>query len=489
MKRLAPIMLAGTGSDVGKSLISTGLCRIFKQDGYNPAPFKAQNMALNSAPTADGREIGRAQAVQAEACGLPPCTDMNPILLKPTADHKSQVVVNGVAIGNRSTLQYYKTENREYLRGAVNGAYHRLAERYNPMVIEGAGSIAEINLQSTDIVNMSMAREADAKVILVADIDRGGVFASAYGSIMLQVENDRKRFKGIIINKFRGDLKLFEEGRKMMEDICNVPVIGVVPYAPYIHIDEEDSVALAGKNKMPEDGKINIAVVNLPHISNFTDFNILGSHPDVNLYYTLNREYIARAQIIIIPGTKATIPDLQEIKRRGIDRTIIDAARCGTTIVGICGGYQMLGKSIADPQHLESETEKIAGLGLLPVNTTLTPGKTTRSVEFRFRDGKERCFGYEIHMGETDTGGADRICTFADGTKEGASCRGNIMGSYIHGILDNKSVAEQLLKPFTCTPLPIENAAEYRQRQYDLLAEHLRKYIDLPLLYKILEDD
>ncbi|MBP5704114.1 MAG: cobyric acid synthase, partial [Paludibacteraceae bacterium] len=276
---MRPLMLVGTGSDVGKSIIATALCRIFKQDGYRPAPFKAQNMALNSFATPDGLEIGRAQAVQAEACGLPPHTDMNPLLLKPNSEHTTQVVLNGKPIGNRSAYDYFRKEGREQLRIAVHAAYDRLSLKYNPIVLEGAGSVSEINLRDSDLVNMPMARYAGADVILVADIDRGGVFASCYGSIMLQTPEDRKLIKGIIVNKFRGDIRLFESGKKMLEDICGVPVLGVVPMLPDINIEEEDSVALEKKQHSPAEIKVNVVVVMLRHISNFTDFNILERDP------------------------------------------------------------------------------------------------------------------------------------------------------------------------------------------------------------------
>lgn len=275
MKRLNPLMLAGTGSDVGKSLIATGLCRIFRQDGFNPAPFKAQNMALNSYATPDGFEIGRAQAVQAEAAGIDCSTDMNPILLKPSGQHTSQVVINGKPSGNADAYQYFRKEGKEELRRIAHEAFDRLNALYNPIVLEGAGSISELNLRDGDIVNMSMAEYAGADVILVADIDRGGVFASVYGSVMLQTPEHRKLIKGIIINKFRGDLRLFEDGKKLLEQLCGVPVLGVVPMASHIHIDEEDSVALTGKNRSAVADKINVAVVLLDHISNFTDFNVL----------------------------------------------------------------------------------------------------------------------------------------------------------------------------------------------------------------------
>ncbi len=405
MEQLSPIMLAGTGSDVGKSLIATGLCRIFRQDGYNPAPFKAQNMALNSYATPDGFEIGRAQAVQAEAAGIACSTDMNPILLKPSGEHTSQVVINGRPAGNRDSYSYFRKEGREELRKVVHNAFDRLSQRFNPIVMEGAGSIAEINLRDSDLVNMSMARHADADVILVADIDRGGVFASAYGSIMLQSEDDRRRIKGIIVNKFRGDMRLFESGRRMMEEICGVPVIGVVPYAGDIHIEEEDSVALGLKATKSVTDKVNVAVVLLRHISNFTDFNVLERNPGVNLFYTDNPDALLSADIVIIPGSKSTLSDLSELRRNGLAKAIVSARDNGKTVIGICGGYQIMGIEVSDPDGIEGSLRSLPGLGLLPVKTVLSGSKVTRQVSFSFLGENKPCNGYEIHMGRTETKG------------------------------------------------------------------------------------
>ena len=354
---LHPIMFAGTGSDVGKSIIAAAFCRIFRQDGYQPAPFKAQNMALNSYVTPDGLEIGRAQAVQAEAAGIPCQSDMNPLLLKPQSDHTSQVVLHGQPIGSKDAYDYWRRGSSEIdFRGEVCKAFDRLSTQYNPIVMEGAGSIAEINLRDRDLVNMSMARHAKADVILVGDIDRGGVFASVYGSIALQTEEDRKLIKGIIINKFRGDMRLFEEGRKMMEEICGVPVLGVVPYYKDIYIEEEDSVALEQKHRQLTEGKVNVAVVLLRHISNYTDFDIMERDPRVNLFYTNNTADIEHSDIIILPGTKATIDDLLELRRNGCAAAIQRAYRNEKTIVGICGGYQMLGEMVEDPDGIEGNT-------------------------------------------------------------------------------------------------------------------------------------
>ena len=393
LSKLHPVMLAGTGSDVGKSILAAALCRIFKQDGYCPAPFKAQNMALNSYATPEGMEIGRAQAVQAEAAGIPCHTDMNPLLLKPQSDHTSQVILHGKPIGNKNAYDYWRRGSSKIdFRTEVCKAYDRLAATYNPIVMEGAGSISEINLRDTDLVNLSMARYAGADVILVGDIDRGGIFASVYGSIALQTPEDRKLIKGIIVNKFRGDMRLFEEGRRMLEDICKIPVLGVVPYYKDIYIEEEDSVSLQQKHRQLAEGKVNIAVVLLRHISNFTDFDTLERDPRVNLFYTNNTNDISRADIIILPGTKATLDDLLELRRNGCAQAIIRAHRDGRTVVGICGGYQMLGLSVDDPDGIEGSIASLPGLGLLPIKTTMTPTKTTQQVTFQFEG--QACQGY-----------------------------------------------------------------------------------------------
>lgn len=487
-------MLGGTGSDVGKSLIATGLCRIFLQDGYHPAPFKAQNMALNSYATPDGKEIGRAQAVQAEAACIPCSTDMNPLLLKPSGEHTSQVVLNGVAIGNRDSFAYYREEGRDFLRNEVQAAFTRLAGKFNPIVMEGAGSIAEINLQATDLVNMSMARYADAKVILVADIDRGGVFASAYGSIMLQSPEDRQRIKGIIVNKFRGDLRLFDKGRKMMEDVCGVPVLGVVPFASDIHIEEEDSVALAGKKRAAVADKINVAVVMTSHISNYTDFDMLERQPSINLYYASTPEQLRKADFIILPGSKSTIADLRKLNESGMADAITEAYRGGICVAGICGGYQMMGQSVSDPAGVEGEPTRIKGLGILPVETEMTEKKITRQVEFRFMGKEEACRGYEIHNGRTTlSADANPACILSDGSQDGCvAMRGNAFGTYIHGFFDNTAAIEHIF--LSCRRLDDAKAGltdhrRYKEEQYDRLARHLRRHIDIDHLYKIMSDN
>ena len=544
-KKLRPIMFAGTGSDVGKSVIAAAFCRIFRQDGYHPAPFKAQNMALNSYATPDGLEIGRAQAVQAEAAGIPCHSDMNPLLLKPSSDHTSQVVLHGKPIGNRDAYDFWRRpaaapivahasqrendgdvvthaserENDEAVptlgsvgyydfRAEVCAAFDRLALKYNPIVMEGAGSISELNLKDTDLVNLPMARHAGAAVILVADIDRGGVFASVYGSIALQTPEDRALIKGIIINKFRGDLRLFDEGRKMLEDICGVPVLGVVPYYKDIHIDEEDSVALARKNSQfstLNSQLIQVAVVLLRHISNFTDFDTLERDPRVNLFYTNNVQDLQRADIIILPGTKSTLDDLLELRRNGCAQAILRAHRDGKTVVGICGGYQMMGLSVDDPDGIEGPVASLPGLGLLPIRTVITPEKTTRQATFQF-DGHE-CHGYEIHQGISVEAHADVVAhasqrgssndvvahTSQRGNTEQPVTLGSVtyydhcIGTYIHGFLDNPPVIEHLLKGHSAAPA--QSLADFKEEQYDKLAAHVRQYVDVDRIYQILGSD
>ena len=522
-KKLNSVMFAGTGSDVGKSIVAAAFCRIFRQDGYQPAPFKAQNMALNSYATPDGLEIGRAQAVQAEAAGIPCHTDMNPLLLKPQSDHTSQVILNGRPLGNKDAYDYWRgglNERIDY-RAEVCNAFDRLASRYNPIVMEGAGSIAEINLKDRDLVNMSMARHAKADVILVGDIDRGGVFASVYGSIALQSPEDRKLIKGIIINKFRGDMRLFEEGRKMLEDLCGVPVLGVIPYYKDIHIEEEDSVALAQKSFEMQQGKVNVAVIMLQHLSNYTDFDALEQDPRIHLFYTNNVDDIHKADIIILPGTKSTLHDLYELRRNGCAQAIIQAHRNGASVLGICGGYQLMGVEVCDPNHVEGDIGRLPGLGLLPVTTTMSGEKITRQVEFsvlftvdglQFTDDLlaspsdsivyssvnckpstvNKLKGYEIHMGQTQPFGSampSPLLHLSDGRQDGYIVDNKCMGTYVHGILDNASFVDFLLQPFAEKLSQTKASFDYqafKEEQYDKLADHVRQHVDMQRIYKIL---
>ena len=343
--------------------------------------------------------------------------------------------------------------------------------------MEGAGSISEINLKRTDLVNLPMARHAGASVILVGDIDRGGVFASVYGSIMLQSEEDRRLIKGIIINKFRGDLRLFDEGRRMLEDLCGIPVLGVVPYFRDIHIEEEDSVSLEQKQRQWAEGKVNVAVVLLRHISNFTDFNTLERDPRVNLFYTNNTTDISRADIIILPGTKATLDDLLELRRNGCAQAILKAHREGHTVVGICGGYQMLGQTVNDPDGIEGTVSSLPGLGLLPIHTTMSAEKTTRQVTFQFEG--HTCQGYEIHQG---------VSNASQPIMQGDHC----IGTYIHGFLDNAPVIERLLEGKGGTAPNLSEGrsyADFKEEQYNRLAQHVRQHVDMERLYQLLRDD
>lgn len=491
-KTLRPVMFAGTGSDVGKSIITSAFCRIFLQDGYSPAPFKAQNMSLNSYATPEGFEIGRAQAVQAEAAGIPCHTDMNPLLLKPSSDKTCQVVLNGKPIGNQEACDYFKKEGRDILRQEVNNAFGRLNSQYNPVVMEGAGSISEINLREVDLVNMPMAIHAKANVILVADIDRGGVFASVYGSVMLLTEEERKHVKGILINKFRGDIRLFESGIKMIEDLCGIPVIGIVPYYKDIHIEEEDSVMLQTKNLQATHGKVNIAVVLLRHLSNFTDFNVLERDPRVHLYYTNNTDEIEKANIILIPGSKNTTSDLYELRKNGVAQSIVKASKSGATVIGICGGYQIMGQEVCDPEHIEGNIDRLPGLGLLPISTQIEGEKVTRQVKFSFLNKKEVCHGYEIHMGVTtpvDGTETSPLNLLADNTKDGYFLNHKCFGTYIHGILDNSAVIDYMLAPYSdkLSDKPFDFKA-FKEEQYNKLADHVRSHVNMDLVYKIMEN-
>lgn len=484
-----PLMFVGTGSDVGKSVITAAFCRIFKQDGYTPAPFKAQNMSLNSFVTPDGGELGRAQAVQAEACGIPCHVDMNPVLLKPSSDQSSQIIVSGKPIGNYKASHYFHSSQKQQLFQLALEAFNRLAVKHQPMVLEGAGSISELNLKKNDIANMRLAVATSSATILIADIDRGGVFGSLYGSIELLPPEERACIKGIIINKFRGDITLFDDGRKILEQITGVPVIGVIPAFNDIFIEDEDSVSLERKKRSILSDKVNVAVVLLRRISNFTDFDRLDHHPHVNLFYTNQEEDLREADIIIIPGSKNTIEDLMHLRRSGLATVINQLAREGKSVIGICGGYQMMGERIEDPDGVESDIHMLPGLGILPIVTRMESEKQTVQTTFRFKNGTSNCKGYEIHMGQTtlhET--ATSLITRADGTTEGCMINDNCWGSYMHGILDNQQVIDDLLKPFVdAVSAPIDYEA-FKQQEYDKLADLVRKTCNMPLVYNLLTE-
>ncbi|HXO75083.1 MAG TPA: cobyric acid synthase [Puia sp.] len=489
---LRPLMFVGTASDVGKSVITAGFCRILQQDGYRPAPFKAQNMSLNSYVTPEGLEIGRAQAVQAEAAGIPCHSDMNPVLLKPTGDRNAQLVLNGRPAGNQSAYDYFMGKDRAALWEEVKKAYDRLSAQYNPIVLEGAGSISELNLRKRDITNMRMALHAKADVYLIADIDRGGVFGSVFGTLALLPPEEKALIRGVLINKFRGDGRLFEEGRRQLEELTGTPIVGVLPFYKDIHIEEEDSVALGQKAGTPKPGALNIAVIRLPHLSNFTDFLWLEKTEGLHVYYTDDPAQLAGAQLIVLPGSKNTIGDLLYVRSRGLDNVICSLAAAGRSVIGICGGYQMMGLTIADPHGVEGEVRTVEGLGLLPVHTILEKEKTTIRRRFHFGspDGP-LCDGYEIHMGTT-VAVKERPLNYpaeAEAQPDGYYHSPNCWGTYMHGILDNRSVVEDLLLGAGAGGLMIQwsEYAFFKQQQYDRLAEHIRQNVDLQGIYRSLQ--
>ncbi len=480
-------MFVGTGSDVGKSVINTGFCRIFKQDGLTPAPFKAQNMSLNSFPTKDGLEIGRAQAVQAEACGIECRVEMNPVLLKPTGYMNSQVVLNGKPWANKSAKEFFNGTDRDFLFCESMKAFLRLEKDFNPIVVEGAGSISEVNLWEKDITNMRVAVEKNAATYLIADIDKGGVFGSLYGTMQLLPETERKQIKGIIINKFRGDISLFEDGRKKLEELCGVPVVAIIPHFRDIYIDDEDSVVVDKKQFKSVKGKVNIAVVLLRHMSNFTDFNLLERIPEVNLFYAAIPEDLEQADIVIIPGSKNTISDMLFLQKQGMAKAIKQATQSGKAVYGICGGFQMMGNWIKDPNHVEGEIDALPGLGILPVETTMTEEKITRQCEFKFQSNGLKGKGYEIHMGETTSEKQNPTCIIDGKKSDGYFLNERIWGTYIHGIFDNPEIVKTVLAASGKSMNPEIDFQQFKEEQYDKLADLIRRNIDMEYIYKSME--
>lgn len=486
------IMVVGTSSGAGKSMTVAGLCRVFTKDGYKVAPFKSQNMALNSFVTKSGLEMGRAQVVQAHACGIEPEAYMNPILLKPTTDRKIQVIVNGKSIGNMGGMEYgkYKTS----LKPEIMKSYNYIRENYDISVLEGAGSPVEINIKGEDIANMKMAEMADAPVILVADIDRGGVFASIYGTIMLMTPEERARVKGVIINKFRGDINILKSGLTKIEELTGVPVVGVMPYSN-IDIEDEDSVTERFKNLKKRKG-INISVIKLRHISNFTDIDALRIVDDVNIKYITSADEMGDEDIIIIPGTKNTIDDLKEIKDNGIATEIIKASKAGKVVIGICGGFQMMGEKISDIHGIESDIKEIPGLALLELETVMEKEKNTLQYEGELTNcsglleglNREYVKGYEIHQGVT-LGEERRVTT--DNRVVAVVKGDNIFGTYLHGIFDNERVTREILnKVREKKGLELQSEGmtfdEYREQELNKLEKIFRENIDMEKIYKIL---
>ncbi len=489
MKKLRPIMFVGTGSDVGKSVINTAFCRIFLQDGLKPAPFKAQNMSLNSYATPDGLEIGRAQAVQAEACGIECFVEMNPILLKPNSYMDSQIILHGKPIGNKSAKEYFVGTDRDMLFDEAMKAYSKLDAQFNPIVIEGAGSISEINLWDKDITNMRVAEKVNAATYLIADIDKGGVFASVYGTIQLLPESQRNLIKGIIINKFRGDIQLFTEGRKILEELTGKPVVGVIPHFRDIFVEQEDSVVLDSATTTSKKGLVNVAVVLLKHMSNFTDFNLLEQHPNVHLYYTANPKELEQADIIIIPGSKNTIADLMHIRENNLAKVIINHHHSGKPVYGICGGYQIMGKELHDPYGIEGDTQFIPGLGILPTVTTISTEKKTVQCNFKFLDLPDDCTGYEIHMGQTVSEKPSPLCIISGNEPDGYFLNPSTWGTYIHGIFDNGAVVKNILGLVGVKAVEKLDFRQYKEENYNKLANLVRENIDLEYIYSTLQND
>ncbi len=503
--RAKTLMVQGTGSSVGKSVLVTALCRIFKQQGLRVAPFKAQNMSLNSFVTAAGEEIGRAQVVQAEAAGIAPTVEMNPVLLKPESDHHAQIIVHGRPLTRISAAHF--PQLKAHLWDAISESIDRLRCNYDVVVIEGAGSPAEVNLKDRDLVNMKVALYCNAPVLLAADIDRGGIFASLVGTMELLDAAEKERVKAFIVNKFRGDVSLLKPGLDWLEARTGVPVVGVVPYYHDIHIAEEDSLALERRRAMKNrlDFDLDIAVVALPHIANFDDFDPFEREPRVRLRYVEAGDELGQPDLIIIPGSKTTVADLDYLRRSGREREIIGAVSAGVPIIGICGGFQMLGTAIHDPELVESTNRLTAGMGLLPTTTRFSAIKSTHQVRARVLAGfgllakaKDAALsGYEIHMGQTQGTGtnppflieqrANNICSYSDGA---LSADGNVVGTYIHGLFHNDALRRAILlelaerKGQRLAESTLQFSAD---EQYDRLAAHVRSSLNMELIQRILD--
>ena len=493
------IMIQGTASTVGKSILCTALCRIFTQDGYNVTPFKSQNMSLNSHSTPEGGEMGRAQVMQAEAAKKVPSVKMNPILLKPTSDRKSQVIINGRPYANMEATEYFKFKPE--LKGKIKEIFEEVKNESDIVVIEGAGSPAEINLNKEDIVNMGMAKIANSPVILVGDIDKGGVFASLVGTMMLLKEEERKRVRGVIINKFRGSYEILKPGIKMLEDLINVPVIGVIPHFN-LNLEDEDSVTDWEKFSENKEGDIEVAVIRLPYMSNFTDFNPLRVYKDINMRFVDKAEELGDPDLIVIPGSKSTIYDMKFLRSSGMEKAIKACHERGSYVFGICGGYQMLGREIIDEDSVETEEKSTRALGLINATTTFKEHKTTTLCEGRDNLYGLNIKGYEIHMGETKLYGEEQPFVTIKSrnnskveVSDGAINHSEtVIGTYIHGIFESSEFTRSLLNDIRISKglKPIEDVPkdfwEYKEEQYDELAKIVRENLDMDKLYSILEE-
>ncbi len=489
MKQAKCIMVQGTMSGAGKSLLCAGLCRIFAQDGWRTAPFKSQNMALNSYVTRDGLEMGRAQVVQAQAAGKEPDVRMNPILLKPSSDIGSQVIVNGEILGQMKASEYFRKKRQ--LIPDILKAYNSLAAENDIIVIEGAGSPAEINLRADDIVNMGMAELVDAPVLLAGDIDRGGVFAQLYGTVALLEEQERARIGGLIINKFRGDEAILRPGLTMLEEKTGIPVLGVVPYLR-VNVDDEDSLAPCLENQ-GERKPLDIAVIRLPRISNFTDFTLLDEHPAMGVRYVQSTQELGSPDLVILPGTKSTLSDLLWLRQCGLEAAVCKLAHGGTPILGVCGGYQMLGETLSDPWGTEGGGE-LRGMGLLPVDTVFSDRKTRTRVQAVVKAPEfagAQLDGYEIHTGKTTVRG-EVFCVLDNGQPDGC-VSGNVFGTYLHGLFDTGSLTGKLAeylcqrKGISCEQAEVLSHEAYQEQQFDLLAQGIRQALDMDAIYALIE--
>ncbi|WBW96193.1 cobyric acid synthase [Oceanirhabdus sp. W0125-5] len=488
---MAKIMVQGTASSVGKSILVAALCRIFKQDGYKVVPYKSQNMSLNSYITLDGKEMGRAQVLQAYAAGMEPQVFMNPILLKPTTDKKCQIIVNGKVWGNSSAMGYHnmKLEFKDMLKKE----FDKLEEEFDIVVMEGAGSPAEINLRDRDIVNMGMAELVDAPVVLVGDIDKGGVFASLAGTMLLLKDEEKKRVKGTIINKFRGDVEILKPGLSMLEDVINIPTLGVVPYFRLMLEDEDGAIEF---NKKKKDGDIDIAVIKLPHISNFTDLDALTIEEDVSVRFVTRKEEFGNPDLVVIPGSKNTLEDLLFVRESGLEELIKEHSIEKKT-VGICGGFQILGEKLKDPYETESTVGEVEGLGILDIETIFEKEKTMTRVKATSNVCSGEVYGYEIHMGQCQYGEHSKSMfeIYNENGKEvkikdGAiNDKGNVIGTYIHGIFDSVNFREYILNEIRKEKgLEERKSRAYeslREEELDKLADLVRNALDMDEIYKI----
>lgn len=510
MEKIAKrIMFQGTSSNVGKSILTTAFCRILKQDGYKTAPFKAQNMALNSYVTLSGGEIGRSTVAQAEAAEEPCIVQMNPVLLKPNGDSCSQVIILGKPVGNYSASEYQQSYSKKAWK-AVKESLDYMEHHYDALVIEGAGSPAEVNLKENDIVNMRVALECQSPVFLIADIDRGGALASIVGTLELLAPEERALVKGLVINKFRGDISLLKPALDFLKEKTGIPVLGVIPYLNQIGIDDEDSVALDELPKTQSMHDVHIAVMQTPKISNFTDFEALSLEPDVNVRFVQQGDAIGSPDVIIIPGSKNTTEDLLYLKRHGYADEIKKLAAEGTPVVGICGGYQMLGQKVMDPLHVESSNNEVDGLGLLPYTTTMQGEKNTCQIEFSCKDfpfldmkfSDDHMKGYEIHMGKTVlTGPAESLFHItrrsslpADQMDGYINKKHTVFGTYCHGLFDNDRLRRAFINALRgrkgLPPLPVQlKYREYKSAKFDRLADLVRKNFDMKTFYQILENE